>query len=87
MPLLLKQNIFIYRLTFSPPQTILFLQVFISRGNQAKKNVYIDLCIDLHFPGGSGGKASVYNVGDLGSIPGLGSSLEKEMAIHSSTLA
>ena len=32
-------------------------------------------------------KASVYNVGDLGSIPGSGSSLEKEMATHSSTLA
>ena len=26
----------------------------------------------IHFPGGSGGKASVYNAGDLGSIPGLG---------------
>jgi len=26
------------------------------------------------FPGGSDGKASVYNVGDLGSIPGLGRS-------------
>ena len=24
------------------------------------------------FPGGSDGKVSVYNVGDLGSIPGLG---------------
>ena len=24
------------------------------------------------FPGGSDGKASVYNVGDLGSVPGLG---------------
>ena len=32
------------------------------------------------FPGGSDGKASVYNAGDLGSIPGLGSSLEKEKA-------
>ena len=32
-------------------------------------------------------KASVYNVGDLGSIPGSGRSLEKEMATHSSTLA
>ena len=32
-------------------------------------------------------KVSVYNVGDLGSIPGLGNSLEKEMATHSSTLA
>ena len=26
------------------------------------------------FPGGSDGKASVYNVGDLGSIPGSGRS-------------
>ena len=25
----------------------------------------------VDFPGGSDGKASVYNVGDLGSIPGL----------------
>ena len=39
------------------------------------------------FPGGSDGKAFVYNAGDLGSIPGLGSSLQKEKAIHSSTLA
>ena len=28
----------------------------------------------LDFPGGSDGKASVYNVRDLGSIPGLGRS-------------
>ena len=26
----------------------------------------------LDFPGGSDGKASAYNAGDLGSIPGLG---------------
>ena len=26
----------------------------------------------MDFPGGSDGKASVYNTGDLGSIPGLG---------------
>ena len=26
----------------------------------------------MDFPGGSDGKASVYNVGDMGSIPGLG---------------
>ena len=45
------------------------------------------LLLSLDFPGGSDGKASVYNVGDLGLIPGLGSSLEKEMATHSSTLA
>ena len=29
------------------------------------------------FPGGSAGKESTCNVGDLGSIPGLGKSLEK----------
>ena len=28
----------------------------------------------MDFPGGSDGKASVYNAGDLGSIPGLGRS-------------
>ena len=28
----------------------------------------------LDFPGGSDGKVSTYNVGDLGSIPGLGRS-------------
>ena len=36
---------------------------------------------------GSDGKASARNAGDWGSIPGLGRSLEKEMATHSSTLA
>ena len=30
--------------------------------------------IFLGFPGGSAGKESVYNAGDLGSIPGLGRS-------------
>ena len=35
-------------------------------------------CQSIHFvgfPGGSDGKASVYDAGDLGSIPGLGRSL------------
>ena len=32
------------------------------------------------FPGGSDSKVSAYNAGDLGSIPGSGSSLEKEKA-------
>ena len=38
-------------------------------------------------PGGSDGKASVYNAGDPGFIPGSGRSPEKEMAVHSSTIA
>ena len=32
------------------------------------------LFLCCHFPGGSDGKAFVYNAGDLGSIPGLGRS-------------
>ena len=39
------------------------------------------------FPGGSDGKASAYNAGDLGLIPGLGRSPGEGMATHSSTLA
>ena len=31
----------------------------------------------MGFPGGSDDKASTYNVGDLGSIPGLGRSSEE----------
>ena len=30
------------------------------------------MCEPNDFPGGSGGKVSVYNAGDPGSIPGLG---------------
>ena len=36
--------------------------------------LYIDHQQKRDFPGGLDGKASVYNVGDLGSIPGLGRS-------------
>ena len=36
---------------------------------------------------GSVGKESVCNAGDVGSIPGSGDPLEKEMATHSSILA
>ena len=39
------------------------------------------------FPHGSAGKESAYSMGDLGSIPGLGRSLEKGKANHSSILA
>ena len=38
------------------------------------------------FPGGSDGKESACNAGDLDSISGSGRSLEKEMATHSSIL-
>ena len=37
-----------------------------------------DLNLPLGFPGGSDGKASAYNAGDLGSIPGSGRSPGEE---------
>ena len=40
----------------------------------------------IPFPGGSDGKASAYNAGDMGSIPGLGRSGEGN-GKYSSTLA
>ena len=43
--------------------------------------------IDMGFPGGSDGKESACDAGDLGSIPGLGRSTGGGMAIHSSILA
>ena len=50
-------------------------------------NAFFDSVLVIGFPGGSEGKASACNARDLGSIPGSGSSLEKEMATHSSILA
>ena len=41
----------------------------------------------MGFPGGSDSKGCACNVGDLGSIPGLGRSLEESMVTHSSILA
>ena len=41
----------------------------------------------MGFPCDSAGKESTHNEGDLGSIPGLGSSLEKGKVTHSSILA
>ena len=49
-------------------------------------NQYLYLPL-MGFPDGSDGKDSACNVGDLGSVPGLGDPLEKGMAIHSSILA
>ena len=41
----------------------------------------------MGFPGGSNGKESACNAGDLGSNPGSEEPLEKGMATHSSILA
>ena len=42
--------------------------------NYAIINLMFALVYSLDFPGGSDGKASVYNVGDPGSVPGSGRS-------------
>ena len=39
------------------------------------------------FPGGSDGKESAFNAGDLGSVPGLGRSPGEGMTTHASILA
>ena len=39
------------------------------------KGLFLNFIFWLDFPGGSDGKASVYDEGDPGSIPGLGRSL------------
>ena len=54
-----------------------------------KYNSFLKIIIfcDFLYPGGSDGKQSVCNVGDLCSIPGLGRSSEKGTTTHSSILA
>ena len=46
-----------------------------------------NFALSFVFPGGSGGKESAYHAGDLGSISGLGDTLKKGKATHSSILA
>ena len=38
--------------------------------------LFLGMCVCMGFPGSSAGKESACNVGDLGSIPGLGRSPE-----------
>ena len=52
--------------------------------------VCVCMCVFVGFTGGSIGKDSAYNsrdTGDAGLIPGLGNSLEEEVASHSNILA
>ena len=53
---------------------------------EKKKNRILN-CRGRDFPGGSDGKVSVYNAGDPVQSLGWEDPLEKEMAIHSSTIA
>ena len=56
-------------------------------GKARVSELKVSLCVTEDFPGGSDGKMSACNEGDLGLIPGLGGSLEGGRATHSSILA
>ena len=49
--------------------------------------VCVCVCVCLRLPWYLSDKESTCSAGDVGSIPGSGKSLEKEMATHSSILA
>ena len=49
--------------------------------------LFFTITYTLGFPCGSAGKEFACNAGDMGLIPGLGRSLEKGKATHSSILA
>ena len=53
----------------------------------SKSSQAIGLILHLGFPGGSVGKESTCNAGDLGSILGWEDPLEKGKATHSSIMA
>ena len=68
--------------------------LFVNHGRHSFKHLYVPICILYlitkylkDFPGGSDGKATVYNVRDWVRSLGWEDSPEKEMATHSSTLA
>ena len=52
----------------------LFSSLQVSDIDNSEKYLFCIMAFDLGLPGGSDGKASVYNAGDLGSIPGSGRS-------------
>ena len=55
--------------------------------NKGERDSILDTHRKKGFPGGSDGKESACNAGDLGSIPGSGRSPEEGMATLSSILA
>ena len=58
-----------------------------SLGNKFLIHVLRLIYLQMGFPGGSDGKESACNAGNLGLIPGSGRFLEEGMATHSSILA
>ena len=60
---------------------------FLGWKDPLEKGYRLPTPVFLGFPGGSDGKESTCNMGDLGSIPGWEELLEKETATLSSILA
>ena len=85
MQLSLKQKINQLKKNTHQPYELSYSDIFLTSGNQSSERVTLDQGSWASL-GGSDSKESACNVGDLGSIPGLGRSLEKGMATHSSIL-
>ena len=58
-----------------------------SQTQPKRPTLHLECPFSVGFPGGSAGKESACNVGDLGSIPGWEDPLEKGKATHCSILA
>ena len=70
----------------NPPAKLETLVQFLGRKIPLRRD-RLPTLVFLGFPGGSDSKESPCNVGDLGSIPGLGRSPGGGMTTHSSILA
>ena len=66
-------------LTTFPKEGKYILTTFLEKNESVYIKTHLLWCL-MGFPGGSNGKKSAYNLGDLGSIPGLGRSPEEGKA-------
>ena len=86
IPLLLNRAFLVAQLVKNPPAMQETWVGFLGQKDLLERD-RLPIPIFLGFPCGSAGKESACSGGDLGSISGLGRSLEKGMATHSSILA
>ena len=73
-------------LLFIGSESLVPAQTQSEKVTQDLMNIWRQGLLGLIFHSGSESKASTFNAGDWGSIPGSRRSLEKEMATHSSIL-
>ena len=84
-----KKKFYVDTSIFLTNYSIYFCGHYFTKSNFASLYFYHKVLIPptMNFPDGSDYKESASNAGDPGLIPGLGRSLEKGMATHSSILA